>query len=118
MSKATLRATFRPAKMVVPDSLKEECSYVLLQQNIQQSFVNNKDAQGNSLPKGVDLFETGDLKDQTESDADGYQFEASYAEHVENNYHFSGLSDASLSEAAPKLTELFNEAGNTLLEDE
>jgi len=105
-------------KMSIPSDIKEECNYVLLQQNTQQSFIENKDSSGSPLPKGVDLFETGDLKDNTSSDAEGYQFDADYAAHVEANYHFAGLSEASLNEAIPKLQQIFEEAGDRLTEEE
>lgn len=118
MAKSIFIVTTTPLKTVLSDKLKADCNYILGEQNVKQVWTYERGAAGDPLPDGIDLFESGDLKDSMDSDADGYSFTKSYAEYVDRRVPFAGLSENSLSEAMPLLQQRFDDEGDALVAEE
>ena len=49
---------------------------------------------GAPFPKGIDLYDSGDLQKKVSVDADSYTFTVPYAKAVDDRFHFQGLSPA------------------------
>jgi hypothetical protein len=64
------------------------------------------DGNGNPLPKGVDLYQTGDLQKKVTANEEGYTFTVDYAEDVDDRFHFQGLSPSSLADLEPALEDV------------
>lgn len=118
MAKGIFVVTTTPLRTKLSDALIEDCNYILGQQNVKQVWTDERDSNGERLPEGIDLFESGTLKDSMDSDTDGYRFDASYAEYVDRRVPFAGLSDASLEEATAALQQRFEEEGDALIAEE
>jgi len=115
MKKSAFVVTTTPLQTVLSDQLRKDCNEVIGGENVRQVWVKKRDANGARLPKNVDLFESGDLKDSMDAGAEGYRFNKDYAEHVERRVSFAGLTEDALSEVMPKLQQLFDDAGQELL---
>ena len=107
-----------PSHLEIPDEAKAGANAIYLKYNLNQ-IKARLDARGQPLPEGVDLYETGDLQDSGFSDALGFGFGAglTYAEAVDNKYHFVGLSDESQLQADQEVSELFDIEPLELVED-
>ena len=120
MKKSAFNVTITGMLFAPHPQVLSEANYILLEANREQVWGQRRNADGVKFPKGVDLFESGDLKDEADSTFEGYEFTAPHAEYVDRRYHFAGVNDQALKAAEPKLEELFNSYSNEVLiqEDE
>lgn len=103
-----VRVTVTRERLRIPASCRKRANEVLLEANVERVREERRTADGQSLPQGVDLVESGRLLEETSATEDGYEFLVPYAEEIEDRYGFAGLPASAVESVLPKIQAVFD----------
>jgi hypothetical protein len=98
--------------LALPEEARKEIAEVVLAL-LEAQAARGEDKNGNALPRGVTLRDTGELWDTAYATPDGVTFPAGHAQHVLPRYKADGLSPASQKKLEAEVSRIIAERTTT-----